>query len=71
MGVIEHLDKGEDGTLVTVLVSMFLGVNAFKSKGELLLELDDVDVENTVSGGVIGSKEKLFEEDFAGFIVVE
>jgi hypothetical protein len=69
IGVIEHLDNGEDGESERKY-SFLLGANAFSSKGELVVEVA-VDNVHGVVIGVIGRNEKLFEDDFAGVIVVE
>ena len=61
IGVIEHLDCGDDGRL-DILSPLVWGVNALSNKGELVAE------DETVETGVSGRKEKLFEEDFAGGI---
>ena len=47
-------------------------VNALSSKGEVTVAVVDavVDEEETVIGAM-GNREKLFDEYFAGFIVVE
>ena len=69
IGVIEHLDNGDDVTKEAEL-TFVIGVSALSSKGELVVEVA-VDNGHGDVIGVIGKKEKLFEEDVAGLIVVE
>ena len=63
MGVI---DSGEDTKLLS---NVLVGVNALSSNGELVVVVV-ADIGDAVTG-VIGKNEKLFDEDFAGLIVVE
>ena len=63
MGVI---DSGEDTKLLS---NVLVGVNALSSNGELVVVVV-ADIGDAVTG-VIGKKEKLLDEDFAGLIVVE
>ena len=63
MGVI---DSGEDTKLLS---NVLVGVNALRSNGELVVVVV-ADIGDAVTG-VIGKNEKLFDEDFAGLIVVE
>ena len=63
MGVI---DSGEDTKLLS---NVLVGVNALSSNGEFVVVVV-ADIEDAVTG-VIGKNEKLFDEDFAGLIVVE
>ena len=60
------IDNGDDTKLLS---NVLVGVNAFSSNGELVVVVV-VDIVDAVSG-VIGRNEKLFEEDLAGFMVVE
>ena len=69
IGVIEHLDNVDGGTKDAEL-TFVLGAKALSSKGELVVEVAVDNVHGDVIG-VIGRKEKLFEEDFAGLIVVD
>jgi hypothetical protein len=69
IGVMEHLDNGDGGKKEAEL-TVVLGANAWSSKGELVVEVAVDNIHGDVIG-VIGRKEKLFEEYFAGFIVVE
>ena len=61
------MERGKD---VKLFSNVLGGVNAFNSNGELVVDVF-VDIVDAVVTGVIGKKEKLFEEDFAGLMVVE
>ena len=67
-GVIEHLEIVDD-EIFEIVLQVVCGVKALSSKGEFVVNVD-VDEDKAVIG-VIGKRGKLFDEYFAGFIVVE
>lgn len=67
-GVIVHFELEREYAF-EVGVMVHLGVNALSNRGEFVHKVAEEEAEIVI--GVRGRSEKLFEDDFAGVIVVE